>query len=251
MTAREELRQTGAATRKQLGFAGSGASDLLPGLPNLLDEVVFGRVWSRPGLGLEDRMLATLSALTSKQYLPQLTNYVSAALSMNMSPRLIQEVMLHCSMYSGLPTALNSLEVVANVLDKAGIPRPQADLTEADLDELETIGQQTMRTLHAERADAGYAAPDSAASELYATAIQYLYGEVWNRPGMTLRQRMICSVAAFTATQMESQQRKFFRSAQNVGLSRTEILEIITQTGPYSGFPPSLNALTVAQQVLE
>ena len=56
--------------------------------------------------------------------------------------------------------------------------------------------------------------------------------------------------AAFTATQLESQQRKFFRSAQNVGLSRTEILEVIAQTGPYSGFPQAFNALAVAEEVL-
>ena len=107
-----------------------------------------------------------------------------------------------------------------------------------------------MRTLHAERSEGGYAAPDSAASGLYATAIDYLYGEVWNRPGITIRQRMICSIAAFTATQLESQQRKFFRSALNVGLTRTEILEVIAQTGPYSGFPQAFNALALAEDVL-
>ena len=250
MTAREDLRRTGAEMRRRLGLKDEIESDLSPGLANLMDEMVFGRVWSRPGLALEDRMLATLSALTSKQYLSQLADLVGAALHIGMTARLIQEVMLHCAMYAGMPTAVSSLEVVRAVLDQKGMPRPETDLDEADLDELVTMGRETMRALHAGRSEDGYAAPDSAASGLYATAIDYLYGELWNRPGITHRQRMICSVAAFTATQLESQQRKFFRSALNVGLSRVEILEVIAQTGPYSGFPQAFNALAVAEEVL-
>jgi len=250
MTAREDLRRTGAEMRHRLGLAERTGPDLSPGLANLTDEMVFGRVWSRPGLALEERMLATLSALTSKQYLNQLADLVGAALHIGMDARLIQEVMLHCAMYAGIPTAVNALEVVRAVLDEKGLPRPETVLNEADLDELEAMGRQTMQALHAERSEGGYAAPDSAASGLYGTAIDYLYGEVWNRPGINRRQRMICSIAAFTAMQLESQQRKFFRSAQNVDLSRTEIFEVIAQTGPYSGFPQAFNALAVAEDVL-
>lgn len=250
MTAREELRQAGAEIRARLGMAESAASDLSPGYPDLMDEIMFGRVWARPGLDLEDRMLATLSALTSKRHLAQLADYVAAALHIGMPPRLIQEVMIHCAMYTGFATAEASLRVVRDVLAKKGIPQPEADLIEADLDELDARGQQTMRSLHDERSEGGYAAPGSAARGLYATAIDYLYGEIWNRPGITHRQRMICSVAAFTATELVSQQNKFFRSALNLEISRTEILEVIAQTGPYSGFPQAFNALALAEEIL-
>ena len=250
MTAREELRQTGAAMRQSLGLDDDLGLALSPGLANLTDEILFGRVWSRPGLGLEDRMLATLAALTSRQYLSQLAELVGAALHIGLDPRLIQEVMLHCAMYAGFPTAVNSLKIVSTVLDKQGIAQPEAALGEADLDELAKMGRQTMQTLHGERSEDGYAAPESAASGIYATAIDYLYGEVWNRPGISHRQRMICSIASFTAMRLEQQQRKFFRSALNVGLSRTEILEIIAQTAPYTGFPQAFNALAIAEEVL-
>lgn len=250
MTDREDLRRTGAEIRQRLGLDERANPDLSPGLAALMDEIVFGRVWARPGLGLEDRMLATLSALTCKQYLPQLADYVGAALHLGLSPRLIQEVMLHCAMYTGFPTSQNSLATVKAVFEDKGIAPPADDGVESDLDHLLTLGRDTMRDLHAERSEAGYAAPGAAASGIYATAIDYLYGEVWNRPGITRRQRMICSVASFTATMLESQQRKFFRSALNVGLSRTEILEVIAQTGPYSGFPQGFNALAIAEDIL-
>jgi 4-carboxymuconolactone decarboxylase len=253
MNDRENLRHSGAEIRQRLGLDQADPVALAPGLRNLTDEMVFGRVWARPGLALEDRMLATLSALTAMQYLPQLAEFVGAALHIGLRPRLLQEVMLHCAMYAGMPSAINSLEVVGAVLDEQSLPRPEVDLThqELSLEALMERGEQVKQMLHAERAAAGYANAESAASGLYGSvATQYLYGEIWERPGMTVRERMICSVAAFTALRMESQQRKFFRSALNVGLTSSEVVEVITQTGPYSGFPSALNAVTVAEEVL-
>jgi len=250
MTQRDELRERGRDLRSALGMGKWRGSELIPGLADLADEVVFGTVWSRPGLGLEDRMLATLSALSCKQYLPQLRGFVGAALHIGHPPRAIQEVMLHCGMYAGIPSAVNSLGVVAKVLEARELAPPDEDIEAVRLEELYERGLQTMDTLHADRARDGYAAPDAAAADLYDTAIGFLYGEIWNRPGLSTRQRMVCSVAAFTALQMETQQRKFFRSALNVGFSVAEVREVITQTAPYSGFPPALNALQIADEVL-
>jgi 4-carboxymuconolactone decarboxylase len=253
MESRTELRSAGAAIRNKLGLNDRGDTEPIPGFHHLTDEVVFGRVWSRPGLPLQDRVLATLAALTSMQYLPQLRTYIGAALHLGRSPQLVQEVMLHCAMYAGMPSAINSLEVVGAVVDEQSLPRPEVDLThqELSLEALMERGEQMKQTLHAERAAGGYANAESAASGLYGSvATQYMYGEIWERPGMTVRERMICSVAAFTALGMESQQRKFFRSALNVGLTSGEVVEVINQTGPYSGFPSAFNAATVADEVL-
>ena len=81
-------------------------------------------------------------------------------------------------------------------------------------------------------------------------AIQYGYGEIWDRPGLDRRQRALVAVAAFTALKLEAQAAKFGQSALNVGLSRTEIIEAVIQTGPYSGLAPALNALAALSQGL-
>lgn len=251
MTDRESLRATGAEVRAQLGIEDEGSSELAPGLGKLIDEASFGSIWARPGLGLSDRMLSTLSALTSRQYLPQLATHVEAALRIGMPAQKIQEVMIHCSIYSGFPSAENSLEVVGQVLEETGTPVPEIEGSELDLDALMAQGQDVMRKLHQDRAEQSYAAPDAGApAELYPTAIQYGYGAIWNRPGISMRERMICTIAAFTAIEAPTQRHKFFRSALNVGLSREEIIEVIMQTGPYSGFPRALNALIIAEEVL-
>jgi len=44
--------------------------------------------------------------------------------------------------------------------------------------------------------------------------------------------------------------RKFGQSALNAGLSKTEIIETVIQTGPYSGLAPALNALAALSETL-
>jgi 4-carboxymuconolactone decarboxylase len=60
----------------------------------------------------------------------------------------------------------------------------------------------------------------------------------------------MCAVAAFTALNLTVQLEKFMQSALNMGLSKEEVIEVIIQTAPYSGFPKALNALAIAENVL-
>lgn len=57
------------------------------------------------------------------------------------------------------------------------------------------------------------------------------------------RQRALLAVASFAALKLEGQVQKFGRSAPNAGLSKSEIIETVVQTGLHSGLAPALNAL--------
>ena len=61
---------------------------------------------------------------------------------------------------------------------------------------------------------------------------------------------MICAISAFTVLGLESQVQKFGQSALNIGLTKEEVIEVIIQTAPYTGFPLALNALKVLHESL-
>jgi 4-carboxymuconolactone decarboxylase len=83
------------------------------------------------------------------------------------------------------------------------------------------------------------------------SALRRFYGEIWHHPGLDRQARVVCAVAAFTALGgCDPQLRGFLQAARNVGFSTDEIVEMLMQTAPYSGFPKALNALTLAQEVL-
>jgi 4-carboxymuconolactone decarboxylase len=89
------------------------------------------------------------------------------------------------------------------------------------------------------------------AQDLARYGIEFNFGDIYSRPGLTLAQREIASIAALVALGgLELQVRGHTRAALTAGLSATEILETVIHTVQYAGFPRALNAVSVVTQVL-
>ena len=250
MITRNDLRRDGAELRERLFGPGAGAH-FVPNYADLRAELAFGVVWNRPGLALPDRMLAALAALCSVQRLNHLRRHIAAALDLGLVPRSIVEVFIQCGIYAGLPASEDAMAVAEAVYTERSIALPAEPPRDDPIDELDRRGRALLESFHGERGYSGYASPDNPVTQaLYPVAIQYGYGEIWDRPGLDRRQRALIAVAAFTALKLEGQVEKFGRSALNAGLTKTEIIETVIQTGPYSGLAPALNALAALSEAL-
>jgi 4-carboxymuconolactone decarboxylase len=241
MTTLSELRTTGKRQREAL----FGTDNPVPaGLVRMLDEAVHGGIWSRPGLPIADRMICTLAALAVFPRLRTLRRHIGAALDLGLTPLAVREVFIQVGLYAGFSAAEETVALLEEICTARGVmlpPDPEQDVTR---DELARRGRERMESLHAERSKDGYAAPTNrVAGALYGLAIQYGYGVIWFRPGLTPRQRALVAVAAFTALRLPEQIRRFGHSALNVGATRAEVVEAVIQTAPASGFPPALNGL--------
>tara|TARA_R110002126_G_scaffold290914_1_gene449468 strand:- start:8646 stop:9071 length:426 start_codon:yes stop_codon:yes gene_type:complete len=79
---------------------------------------------------------------------------------------------------------------------------------------------------------------------------EFPFGDIYSRPGLSLRDREIATVAALAAMGTATPQLKVhIEAALNVGLSRDEITEILMQMAVYAGFPAALNGLFAAKEV--
>ena len=82
-------------------------------------------------------------------------------------------------------------------------------------------------------------------------AIGFTYGELFSRPGLDLKLRMIAAIAAQTATGTSREQlREHVESALNLGWTEQEIVEVIVQTAASSGLPAALKALAECHDLL-
>ncbi|WP_439892769.1 carboxymuconolactone decarboxylase family protein [Ralstonia sp. 25C] len=80
--------------------------------------------------------------------------------------------------------------------------------------------------------------------------VEFGFGDVYSRPGLTLREREIATIAALTALGNAAPQLKVHIAAGlNVGLTRNEITETILQMALYAGFPAALNGMFAAKEV--
>jgi 4-carboxymuconolactone decarboxylase len=252
MTTRNELRARGKDVRKTLGLQRSDAGEVLPNFDDFIDEVAFGGIWDRPNLARPDRMICTLAVLGLGPHTVQLREHVASALDLGLQPRTILEVFMQAGLYGGFITTETAARVAQGVFAARGLSVPPEAPRDDSNEALDAKGRAVMAKLHGERASLGYAAPgNNVTGALYPAAIRYGYGELWSRPGLDHRQRMLVAIAAFTALGLEGQLAKFGASALNIGLSKEEVIEAVIQTGPYSGFPRALNGLALLSDALK
>ncbi len=81
--------------------------------------------------------------------------------------------------------------------------------------------------------------------------VDFAYGRQYARPGLTLRDRYIATIAALTALggQTAPQLKVNIAGRRKAGLSQQEIGEVIWQMALYGGFPAAINGLNAALEV--
>ncbi|RJG23438.1 carboxymuconolactone decarboxylase family protein [Massilia cavernae] len=76
-----------------------------------------------------------------------------------------------------------------------------------------------------------------------------LFGDVWERPGLSKRDRSLVTVSALIAMNRADQLRSHLQRARDNGLTETELVEAITHLAFYSGWPNAVTAISVAKEV--
>ena len=76
-----------------------------------------------------------------------------------------------------------------------------------------------------------------------------LFGDVWERKGLAKRDRSLVVVATLVTQDVPEQLRGHLMRALDNGVTKEEIIELITHLGFYVGWPRAGNAALVAKQV--
>ncbi len=78
-----------------------------------------------------------------------------------------------------------------------------------------------------------------------------LYGDVWERPQLSKRDRSLVTVAALIAMNRPEQLRSHIARARTNGVTQEEVVETITHMAFYAGWPNAVSAIAVAKEVFE
>ena len=94
-------------------------------------------------------------------------------------------------------------------------------------------------------------AMEEVAPRLAEITTDVLFGDVWERPGLSKRDRSLITVATLMALYRTDQLRGHIRRAVENGVTREEIGEVITHIAFYAGWPTAANAVGVAKGVYD
>jgi 4-carboxymuconolactone decarboxylase len=82
----------------------------------------WGQVWARDGLDRRTRSMLTVALLAALQCEGELAMHVRAAIDNGVTPAELREVLLHTSVYAGVPAANSAFGVAQRVLAELGVP---------------------------------------------------------------------------------------------------------------------------------
>ena|SRR6476619_1384678 len=78
-----------------------------------------------------------------------------------------------------------------------------------------------------------------------------LFGDVWERPGLSPRDRSLITVSTLVALYRTNELPVHLKKALDNGVTREELVELITHLAFYSGWPTANTAITIAKRVFE
>ncbi|MGA2010543.1 MAG: 4-carboxymuconolactone decarboxylase [Solirubrobacteraceae bacterium] len=84
---------------------------------DFITRMAWGSVWTRPGLDRRTRSAITLAALTALGRENEIEMHVRGALRNGLTPEEIGEVLLHTSIYAGVPAANSAFAIAQRVID--------------------------------------------------------------------------------------------------------------------------------------
>jgi 4-carboxymuconolactone decarboxylase len=76
-----------------------------------------------------------------------------------------------------------------------------------------------------------------------------LFGDIWKRPGLSIRDRSLITVATLIALNRTEQLPFHLSKALDNGVTKDELIEVITHLAFYAGWPNSMSAVRIAKSV--
>ncbi|HZQ58451.1 MAG TPA: carboxymuconolactone decarboxylase family protein [Acidimicrobiales bacterium] len=208
--------------------------------PGLLD-FVFADVWNRPGLSRRDRRLVTLTCVAAADTQAPIEEHVYAALnSGDISYDEALEFVLHFAVYCGWPKASFLNMVVQQQWARICADRGEAPPSSAlpvwgegfDAEERMRGGEACFAWVNC------VGAPPRDTPYTQAGILGFVFGEVWQRPHLSVRDRRVMTVAAVGVDDTIIPIRSHVYAALKSGdLTLTEMQELVLHFAVYAGWP--------------
>ena len=214
------------------------AYELAPDMYRITTESLYGSIWSRPGLELKYRVMATLTVAAIQLTAPQVRAQVRNALNVGITPEEIIEICMMVAFYGGIPAAYGALAVTKEVFEERGmqVTLPETFDPSVEPDALYERGIAKHQELMPDVFGYHPTEPTQVEHELDVLMQEYLWGAIWTRPGLDMKSRLVCALAARVVKgQFDLSVRRMIEGALRYGLAKVEIMEIGMQLVFYVG----------------
>ena len=201
-------------------------------------------------LTAKEQMLCILSVLLGCQGVGEFQNMLHAALNMSMDPIVIKEVVYQATAYLGIGRTYDFLTVTNQVMEQRGIELPLA--SQATTNEKTRFGDGLTKQVELFGEDMAKRQTDGPVlrRNINRWLADNCFGDYYTRNGLNDQEReMITFCFILAQGGCENQLRGHTAGNLGVGNDKEKLYGIVEQCMPYIGYPRSLNAMNIIDEV--
>lgn len=223
-----------------------------PELIEIFDNFAFDEVLAESSLTARTRLMVQLASMIASQALREYTVMASAALNLGVTPTEIKEIVYQAVPYLGMAKVFDFLHATNELLQEKGIELPlpgQATTTP------ETRAEKGLAVQKQIAGEEGVQKLLSSAPEDQKHIHRFLaancFGDHVSRSGIDLATRELLTFSMLVSLGgCEPQAKGHVAANLRVGNSRAKLIDVVTQLLPFIGYPRTLNALRVIDEVV-
>jgi 4-carboxymuconolactone decarboxylase len=223
-----------------------------PELIDVFDNFAFDEVLHHGNLDPRSRLMVQLAALIAVHGLGEYRVMLGAALTVGVTPVQVKEIVYQAVPYVGMGKVFDFLHATNDVLTERGISLPlegQATTTPETRAEKGLAVQKQI--VGGERVDAMYASAPADEMHIQRYLSANCFGDHLTRTGLDLQIRELLTFAMLISLGgCEPQAKGHVAANLNVGNDRQTLLSVATQLLPFIGYPRTLNAIRVIDDVI-
>lgn len=222
-----------------------------PELIETFDNFAFDEVFRHGNLDARTRLMVQLASMIACQALREYRVMLGAALAVGVTPIEVKEIVYQAVPYVGMAKVFDFIHATNEVLTERGIELPlpgQSTTTPENRAEKglavqkQIIGNAVVEKLYA------FAPEDQMHIQRYLSA--HCFGDHYTRAGIDVPTRELLTLSMLVSLGgCEAQVKGHVAANLNVGNDRARLIDVLTQLLPFIGYPRTLNALRVVDEV--
>lgn len=224
-----------------------------PEFHEIFKNFAYGEVFEYSTLTQKESILVTLASLIACQSPKAFKKILTSALDGDITPEEVKELLYQSVPYVGFGRAHNFFGVVIKVFDKKGIEMPLSERSNTTPENRHEKGREIQeRYFGADHMEMMRNATPEGQKHFNTFLEGFCFGDFYTRDGLDDSQRELITFAFLAALGgCENQLRGHVQANLSVGNDKEKLISAMTVIMPYIGFPRTLNALSIVNEICE
>jgi 4-carboxymuconolactone decarboxylase len=222
-----------------------------PELIEVFDNFAFDEVLSHCNLDIRTRLMVQLASIIASQALREYRAMLGAALTVGVTPVQVKEIVYQAVPYVGIAKVFDFIHATNDVLTERGITLPlpgQSTTTPENRAEKGLAVQKQI--IGGEVVEKLYSSSPADQMHIQRFLSANCFGDHYTRTGIDVATRELLTLSMLVSLGgCEAQVKGHVAANLNVGNDRARLIDVVTQLLPFIGYPRTLNALRVVDEV--